>query len=47
MKRGQSGTITLAALQEGKFFGSCHDGKTTVGRTVVFPIDACDECHAP
>jgi len=45
MKRGQSGTITLAALQEGKFCGACHDGKTQVGGTVVFPISACDKCH--
>jgi c(7)-type cytochrome triheme protein len=46
MKRGQSGTITLEALQEGKFCGACHDGKTTVAGTVVFPIDACDKCHS-
>jgi len=47
MKRGQSGTITLAALQEGKFCGACHDGKTQVAGTVVFPIDACEKCHTP
>lgn len=45
MKRGQSGTITLEALQQGKFCATCHDGKTKVGETVVFPIDACDKCH--
>ena len=45
MKRGQSGTITLEALQEGKFCASCHDGKTTIAGTAVFPIDACDKCH--
>jgi c(7)-type cytochrome triheme protein len=45
MKRGQSGTITLEALQEGKFCGSCHDGKTQIAGTLVFPIDACDKCH--
>ena len=45
MKRGQSGTITLEALQEGKFCGSCHDGKTQIAGVVVFPIDACDKCH--
>jgi c(7)-type cytochrome triheme protein len=47
MKRGQSGTVTLAALQEGKFCGACHDGKTQVAGTVVFSIDACDRCHKP
>ncbi len=47
MKLGQSGPITLAALQEGKFCGACHDGKTQIAGTVVFPIDACDRCHKP
>jgi c(7)-type cytochrome triheme protein len=45
MKRGASGPITLAAKQEGKFCGACHDGKTTMGGAVVFPIDECDRCH--
>ena len=45
MKRGASGPITLEAKQQGKFCGSCHDGKTTIGGTVVFPIDQCDSCH--
>ena len=45
MKRAQSGKITLEALQEGKFCGACHDGKTEVAGVVVFPIDACDKCH--
>jgi len=45
MKRGASGPITLAAKQEGKFCGACHDGKTTMGGVVVFPIDECDRCH--
>ena len=47
MKRGASGQITLAAKQEGKFCGACHDGKTQVGGVAVFPIDECDRCHAP
>lgn len=47
MKRGGSGTITLAALQEGKFCGTCHDGKKKVAGVVVFPIDDCDKCHTP
>lgn len=47
MKRGTSGQITLAAKQEGKFCGACHDGKTQMGGVVVFPIDECDRCHVP
>jgi len=42
---GRSGPITLEALQQGKFCGACHDGKTTVAGSVVFPIDECDRCH--
>lgn len=45
LKRGGSGPITLAAKQEGKFCGACHDGKTTIAGAVVFPIDQCDSCH--
>jgi c(7)-type cytochrome triheme protein len=45
MKRGASGPITLAAKQDGKFCGACHNGTTKVGGVVVFPIDECDECH--
>ena len=45
MKRGGSGPITLAAKQERKYCGACHDGKTKIGGAVVFPIDACDQCH--
>jgi c(7)-type cytochrome triheme protein len=47
MKRGASGQITLAAKQEGKFCGACHDGKTQMGGVVVFPIDECERCHVP
>jgi c(7)-type cytochrome triheme protein len=45
MKRGQSEKVTLAAKQEGKLCGACHDGKTKTGGAVVFPIDECDRCH--
>ncbi len=48
MKKGTSGTITLAALKEGKFCGACHDGKTQVGGAVVFAVDDkvnCEKCH--
>jgi c(7)-type cytochrome triheme protein len=47
MKRGTSGQITLAAKQEGKFCGACHDGKTQMGGAAVFPIDECERCHVP
>jgi c(7)-type cytochrome triheme protein len=47
MKRGGSGQITLAAKQEGKFCGACHDGKMQMGGVTVFPIDECERCHAP
>ena len=26
---------------------ACHDGKTAIGRTVVFSINECDRCHKP
>ena len=45
MQRGASGPVTLAAKQEGRFCGACHDGKSRIGRAVVFPIDECDRCH--
>ena len=45
LKRGGSGPVTLAAKQEGKFCGACHDGTTTIGGAVVFAIDECDRCH--
>lgn len=45
LKRDQSGPITLEGLQQGKFCGACHDGKTRVAGTVVFSIDECDRCH--
>lgn len=45
MKRGASGPITLAAKQDGKFCGACHDGKTRMAGAVVFPVDDCDTCH--
>jgi c(7)-type cytochrome triheme protein len=47
MKRGASGPVTLAAKQEGRFCGACHDGKTVLGGTTAFSIDQCDGCHKP
>jgi c(7)-type cytochrome triheme protein len=45
MKRGASEPVTLVAKQEGRLCGACHDGKTTMAGTVVFPVDECDRCH--
>ena len=45
MTRGASGPMTMAALEKGTLCGACHDGKTTLGGTVVFPLDRCDGCH--
>lgn len=45
MTRGASGPITLAAKQEGRFCGACHDGKARDGGAAVFAIDECDRCH--
>jgi c(7)-type cytochrome triheme protein len=47
MKRGASGPITLAAKQEGKACGVCHDGQKKFGGAVAFPVDECDRCHTP
>jgi c(7)-type cytochrome triheme protein len=43
MKKGQSGTLTMAAMEEGKFCGACHDGKEAFG---VKDKAGCDKCHA-
>lgn len=43
MKKGQSGTLTMAAMGEGKFCGACHDGKTAFS---VKDKANCDRCHA-
>ena len=45
MKRGASGPITLAAKQDGKYCGACHDGEKRIGGVAVFAIDECDRCH--
>jgi c(7)-type cytochrome triheme protein len=48
MKKGTSGTITMAAVKEGKFCGACHDGKTEIGGKVVFAATEkanCEQCH--
>ena len=48
MKKGTSGTLTMAAMKEGQFCGSCHNGKTEVAGKVVFAVEAkdnCEKCH--
>lgn len=47
MQRGASPPVTLAAKEEGKLCGACHDGKTRLGGVTVFAIEQCDRCHKP
>lgn len=47
LQRGASPPVTLAAKQEGKLCGACHDGRTRMGGVTVFPVDECDRCHKP
>jgi len=47
MQRGASPPVTLAAKEEGKLCGACHDGKTRMGGVAVFAIEQCDRCHKP
>jgi c(7)-type cytochrome triheme protein len=47
LQRGASPPVTLAAKEEGKLCGACHDGKTRMGGVTVFPIEQCDGCHKP
>ena len=42
MKAGAN-PITMDAIQEGKFCGVCHDGKTAFQST----FEACGRCHRP
>ncbi|MBE9504614.1 MAG: hypothetical protein IME96_10605 [Proteobacteria bacterium] len=39
-KRGSTEGLSMAAINEGKFCGTCHGG-------VVFPLGECDRCHLP
>lgn len=47
LQRGASPPVTLAAKEEGKLCGACHDGKTRMGGVTVFAIEQCDRCHKP
>jgi c(7)-type cytochrome triheme protein len=42
MKSGAT-TMTMDALQEGKFCGACHDDKTAFGMS----FETCGRCHVP
>jgi c(7)-type cytochrome triheme protein len=41
MKKGDD-TVTMAAIKEGKFCGSCHDGKKAFDANAA---DNCGKCH--
>lgn len=43
MKKGKSGDLTMAAMEEGKFCGACHDGKQAFS---VKDKANCEKCHA-
>ncbi len=48
MKKGQTGTLTMAKMKAGEQCGVCHDGKTEVGGKVAFTVDDqanCEKCH--
>ncbi len=48
MKKGTTGTLTMAAMKEGQFCGTCHNGKTEIGGKAVFSVaseDSCKNCH--
>lgn len=47
LQRGASAPVTLAAKEEGKLCGACHDGKTRMGGVTVFAFEQCERCHKP
>jgi c(7)-type cytochrome triheme protein len=42
MKQGTSGTPTMAAMNEGKFCGACHDGQKAFSTKAEA---TCSKCH--
>ena len=42
MKKGKTGTFTMAAMNEGKLCGACHDGKTAFSTK---DQANCAKCH--
>jgi c(7)-type cytochrome triheme protein len=48
MKRGTSGPISMEKIKAGEACGSCHNGKTEAGGTIVFAATDkanCQRCH--
>lgn len=45
LKKGTTGVATMDQMKAGQQCGACHDGKTQVGGTVVFAVDAKDKCE--
>jgi c(7)-type cytochrome triheme protein len=49
MKKGTTGPLTMEKMKAGEQCGACHNGKTEMGGTVVFPVaddKSCERCHA-
>ena len=47
MKKGTTGTLSMAKMKAGEQCGACHSGKKT-GDIVVFSVDDkanCEKCH--
>jgi len=48
MKKGTTGPLTMEKMKAGEQCGACHNGRTTMGATVVFGVDdreKCETCH--
>lgn len=48
MKKGTTGTLTMAKMKAGEQCGACHNGKTELAGKVVFTVDDkanCERCH--
>lgn len=48
MKKGADSPLTMERMKKGELCGTCHNGKTKVGETVVFNVDdkaKCETCH--
>lgn len=43
MKKGKSGTLTMKAMDEGKFCGACHNGEKSFSTK---DKASCNKCHA-
>lgn len=48
MKKGADAPLTMERMKKGELCGTCHNGKTEVGGTVVFNVEdkaKCETCH--